>query len=151
MSAPDEFDPFIERLFRETPAMPDSADFARGVEKRLASGSRLRTMVIGVAGLIGGVVAVRETIGANLNFSAGDEPTAASLSAAAAPLSENVRLVDAGVGALTAQARAAQDGLSTLGVDFDFAALGGMQMFWAMAALLIAAAVMAGMKLANEV
>ena len=70
MSAPDEFDPFIERLFRETPPMPDSADFARGVEKRLASGSRMRTVVIGAAGLIGGVVAVRETLGANLNFNA---------------------------------------------------------------------------------
>ena len=151
MSAPDEFDPFIERLFRETPSMPDSADFARGVETRLASGSRMRTVVIGAAGLIGGVVAVRETLGANLNFSPGDEVTATGFSASAASLPENAGLMDAGVGALTAQAQAAQSGLSDLGVNFDFAALGGMQMFWAMAALLIAAAVMAGMKLANEV
>jgi hypothetical protein len=152
MSAPDEFDPFIERLFRETPPMPDSAGFARGVEKRLASGSRMRTVVIGAAGLIGGVVAVRETLGANLNFSAGgDEVTANGFSATAASLPEKAGLMDAGVGALTAQAQAAQSGLSNLGVDFDFAALGGMQMFWAVAALLIAAAVTAGMKLANEV
>ena len=151
MSAPDEFDPFIERLFRETPPMPDAAEFAQGVEKRLAAGSRMRTVVISAAGLIGGVVAVRETLGSNLNFSAGQTAEAASLSAATAATAENVRLMDAGVGALTAQAQAAQSGLSGLGVDFDFAALGGMQMFWAMAALLIAAAVMAGMKLANEV
>ncbi len=151
MSAPDEFDPFIERLFRETPSMPDSADFARGVEKRLASGSRMRTVVIGAAGLIGGVVAVRETLGSNLSFNAGSEPTTTGFSAAAASLPENAGLMDAGVGALTAQAQAAQSGLNDLGVNFDFAALGGMQMFWAMAALLIAAAVMAGMKLVNEV
>ena len=151
MSGPDEFDPFIERLFRETPPMPDAAEFARGVERRLAAGSRMRTVVIGAAGLIGGVVAVRETLGSNLNFSAGDEITATGLSASAASLPENAGLMDAGVGALTAQAQAAQSGLSNLGVDFDFAALGGMQMFWAVAALLIAAAVMAGMKLANEV
>ncbi|MFN3816121.1 hypothetical protein [Brevundimonas sp.] len=150
MSAPDEFDPFIERLFRETPPMPNSAGFARAVEKRLTTGSRMRTVVISAAGLIGGVVAVRETLGANLSFSAASSPTGRGFSAAASS-PESVRLVDAGVGALTAQAQAAQNGLSTLGVDFDIAALGGMQMFWAVAALLIAAAVTAGMKLANEV
>lgn len=148
MSAPDEFDPFIERLFRETPPMPDSAEFARSVEKRLTTGSRMRTAVIGAAGLVGGVVAVRETLGANLNFEAGQTAEAASLSASSMAASEPVRLTEAGVGALTAQA---QNGLSDLGVNFDFAALGGMQMFWAVAALLVAAAVMAGMKLANEV
>ncbi|MFN4296270.1 MAG: hypothetical protein ACK4FB_05470 [Brevundimonas sp.] len=151
MSAPDEFDPFIERLFRETPPMPDPAGFARRVETRLATGSRMRTVVIGLAGLIGGVVAVRETLGANLNFSAGNDAAATGFSATAASAPDSVRLMDAGVGALTAQAQAAQSGLSALGVDFDFAGLGGMQVFWAVAALLIAAAVMAGMKLANEV
>ncbi|GAD58446.1 hypothetical protein [Brevundimonas abyssalis] len=93
MSAPDEFDPFIERLFRETPPMSDSADFARGVEKRLASGSRMRTVVIGAAGLIGGVVAVRETLGSNLSFNAGSEPTTTGFSAAAASLPENPGLM----------------------------------------------------------
>jgi hypothetical protein len=151
MSAPDEFDPFIERLFRETPPLPDSAEFARGVEKRLAAGSRTRTVVIGVAGLIGGVVAVRETLGSNLNFEASQTAEAAGLSASTAAAAEPIRLTEAGVGALRAQAQAAQNGLSDLGVNFDFSALGGMQMFWAVAALLIAAAVMAGMKLANEV
>ena len=148
MSAPDEFDPFIERLFRETPPMPDSAEFARGVEKRLAAGSRMRTVVIGAAGLVGGVVAVRETLGANLNFDAGQAAEAANLSASTVSAAEPIGLTEAGVGALATQA---QNGLSGLGVNFDFAALGGMQMFWAVAALLIAAAVMAGMKLANEV
>jgi len=151
MSAPDEFDPFIERLFRETPHMPDSAGFALGVEKRLTTGSRMRTAVIGAAGLVGGVVAVRETLGANLNFSTANEPAASGFSASADSMPDSVGLMDAGVGALAAQAQAAQSGLNTLGLDFDFAALGGMQMFWAVAALLIAAAVMAGMKLANEV
>ncbi|WP_262422777.1 hypothetical protein [Brevundimonas denitrificans] len=94
---------------------------------------------------------MRETLGSNLSFNAGSEPTTTGFSAAAASLPENPGLMDAGVGALTAQAQAAQSGLNDLGVNFDFAALGGMQMFWAMAALLIAAAVMAGMKLANEV
>lgn len=151
MSAPDEFDPFIERLFRETPPMPDSAEFARKVEQRLAAGSRLRTLFIGGAGLIGGVVAVRETLGANLTFSAGQTAEAASFSASSATPAAPIGLTDAGAGALAAQVQAAQNSLSRLGVDFDFGALGGMQMFWAVAALLIAAAVMAGMKLANEV
>ena len=151
MSAPDEFDPFIERLFRETPPMPDPAGFARSVERRLARGSRMRTVVIGAAGLIGGVVAVRETLGANLNFTPPEQAGAADLTASAASASENIRLVDAGFGALTAQAQAAQSGLGRLGIDFDFGSMAGMQMFWAVAALLIAAAVMAGMKLANEV
>lgn len=151
MSAPDEFDPFIERLFQQTPPMADAADFARRVERRLAAGARLRTVVIGVAGLVGGVVAVRETLGANLSFTTDAQAGAAELTASTASASENVRLVDAGFGALTAQVQAAQSGLSRLGIDFDFGALGGMQMFWAVAALLIAAAVMAGMKLANEV
>ncbi|MEH6664151.1 MAG: hypothetical protein V7678_04820 [Brevundimonas sp.] len=151
MSAPDEFDPFIERLFRETPPMADAAGFARGVEKRLTAASRMRTVVIGAAGLIGGVVAVRETLGTNFNFTTESDAAASGFSASAATLPERVGLMDAGVGALAAQAEAARGGLSSLGLDFDFAALGGMQMFWAVAALLIAAAVMAGTKLANEV
>lgn len=151
MSAPDEFDPFIERLFHQTPPMADAADFARRVERRLAAGSRFRTVVIGVAGLVGGVVAVRETLGANLNFAADAQAGAVDLSASTVSASDNVRLADAGFGALTAPAQAFHQGLGRLGIDFDFGALGGMQMFWAVAALLIAAAVMAGMKLANEI
>ena len=151
MSAPDEFDPFIERLFLQTPPMKDSADFARRVERRLASGSRVRAVVIGLAGLVGGVVAVRETLGANLNLSGEAQAGDAVVTAASSAVPENIRLVDAGFGALTAQAQTVQNGLGRLGIDFDFGSTAGMQMFWAVAALLIAAAVMAGMKLANEV
>ena len=58
MSA-DEFDPDIERLFARAPVMPDAALFTARVEQRLQKGSAVRGLALGLAGLIGGVVAVR--------------------------------------------------------------------------------------------
>ena len=53
MSA-DDFDPFIERLYSRTPVMQDAGLFAADVETRLASASRIRTLALTAAGLIGG-------------------------------------------------------------------------------------------------
>lgn len=151
MSAPDEFDPFIEHLFLQAPRMADSADFVRRVDTRLTSGSRIRRMVIAAAGLIGGVFAVRETLGANLRFSASGESAEAALSAGPSSAPDAARLMEAGSSVVAAQIQALQDGFGRLGVDYDFLSMGGMQGFWIMTALLIAVAVIVGMKLASEV
>lgn len=58
----DEFDPAIERLFARAPAFADSAQFEAGVAARLNKSSRFRTAALSVAGLIGGVIAVREVL-----------------------------------------------------------------------------------------
>lgn len=139
MSA-DEFDPFIERLFGQSPVMADSAAFAAGVERRLDQGSRVRTLTLSIAGLIGGVIAVRETVAANLRF----EPSASSL--------EVARLADTGVATFAARAQsAAESGLSDLGLGVDLSSMLGMQMFWLASAVLVAAAAAAATKLIQDV
>ena len=68
MSA-DEFDPMIERLFARSPQMADASLFAAEVETKLHSSSRVRTLALTAAGLIGGVIAVRESMNLNLHLS----------------------------------------------------------------------------------
>lgn len=63
-----EFEASLERMFRETPAMPDAELFAVDVQKRLDRGWALRRWGVGAAGVIGGAVAVSQTLGANLNL-----------------------------------------------------------------------------------
>src|ERR1700754_1657985 len=63
----DEFDPEIERLFARTPSMPDASLFTARVEQRLQKGSRVRGVPLSLAGLIGGVVAVRELLTVNMS------------------------------------------------------------------------------------
>ncbi len=70
MSA-DEFDPEIERLFARSPQMSDAALFTAQVEQKLQKGSRVRFLALGLAGVIGGVVAVRETMSVNLGSGEG--------------------------------------------------------------------------------
>ena len=88
MSA-DEFDPAIERLFARAPAFADSAQFEAGVAAKLSKTSRFRTVALSGAGLIGGVIAVREVLNVNFNFtessasaSTGSQPVAQGLSMA---------------------------------------------------------------------
>src|SRR5688500_7113973 len=92
MSA-DEFDPMIERLFARSPAMPDSADFAVRVEQRLNSGSRVRTLAVTLAGLVGGVIAVREAVGSNFGLRAEQASD------------DTVRVVGGGLDTVSAQAQ----------------------------------------------
>ncbi len=143
MSAPDEFDPFIERLFSRAPAMADADAFARRVEQRLDTGSRLRTVTLGAAGLIGGVIAVRETVSANLVVNL-DEGSA-----------EATRVVGGGVGAATRQTQDfVQTGLADLGLsalNLGGDALFGAQLFWGVAALLIAGATLVAMRVVQDV
>lgn len=131
MSA-DEFDADIERLFAQTPRMADSDLFAARVETRLASGSRLRATALTGAGLIGGVFAVRESL--KLNFALSPGHVSAGTEAAAGNVTDVAHtLVD-------------QIGLSGAG----FGALGGMQLFWIVAATLVFVAAAGVVKLSQE-
>lgn len=136
----DEFDPDIERLFARTPHMMDAALFAAGVETRLQSTTLVRTLTLTTAGLIGGVVAVRESV--NMQF---------GLSDAGAPVAG--RAIGQGLQAAGLDVHGAlASGLTRLGLsDLALGSMGGMQLFWISAGALIALAAAALMKLSEEV
>lgn len=139
MSA-DEFDPYVERLFARTPSMPDATLFAAGVEARLASGTRVRTLALTAAGLIGGVIAVRETLNIDVNLSGGDAPAPG-------------RALGRGIEEVSLNAQGAvQSGLDQLGLaELALGSMGGMQLFWLAAGALIALAAAGVMKLSQEI
>ncbi|OGN49344.1 MAG: hypothetical protein A2352_07855 [Caulobacterales bacterium RIFOXYB1_FULL_67_16] len=133
MSA-DEFDPMIERLFAQTPRMADEALFLATVQASMEKRSRWRTLALTGAGLVGGVLAVRE--GVSLNFAASDETT----------LTQGVRTA-----AATAQG-AAQSALESLGVgSFDLMDGSGMMAFWIVAGALVALLAAGLVKLSQDV
>ncbi|MDP3800805.1 MAG: hypothetical protein U1C74_24530 [Phenylobacterium sp.] len=137
MSA-DEFDPFVERLFARAPQMPDSALFTARVEQRLQKGSRVRFLALGLAGVVGGVVAVRETMSVDLGNGEGV--------VAGNALGQGIRSAS-----LNAQG-AVQSGLDQLGLaNLELGSMGGMQMFWIAAGALIALAAAGVMKLSQDV
>jgi hypothetical protein len=137
MSA-DEFDPAIERLFARAPAMPDATLFTAQVEQRLQKGSRVRVVVLGVAGVVGGVVAAREMLTVNFSTGDGSVPTAA---------------MGQGLEAVSFNAQSAiQSGLDQVGLgNIAFGSMGGMQMFWIAAGALIAVAAAGVVRLSQEV
>ncbi|MGV9005965.1 MAG: hypothetical protein ACOH1H_04410 [Brevundimonas sp.] len=139
MSA-DEFDPVVERLFARVPVMPDAALFASTVESRLQSGSRVRTLALTAAGLVGGVVAVRETMSINLNLSASDGPVAS-------------RALGQGIQAAGGNAQSLfQAGIDQLGLGhLTVAGMGGIELFWITAGVLVALAAAGVMKLSEEI
>ena len=138
MSA-DEFDPFVERLFARARQMPDAALFNAGVEARLQKGTRVRFLALSLAGVIGGVVAVRETMSVDLNLGSGDGVVAG------AALGQGIR--SASVNAQTAaQAVMEQLGLANL----ELGSMSGMQLFWIAAGALIALAAAGVTRLSQE-
>jgi len=139
MSA-DEFDPFVERLFNQAPVMADAGLFAQRVEARLQSGNRIRTVALTLAGLVGGVVAVRETMSVNLNLSANEGPVAAR------SLEQGMQSAGGGVQSLF-EASINQMGLG----NFTLAGMGGIELFWITTALLVAVAAAGVMKLSEEI
>lgn len=137
MSA-DEFDPDIERLFARSPQLPDAALFTAQMEQRLQKGSRVRFLTLSLAGLIGGVVAVRETMTLNIGT---DEGVVAG-----AALGQGMR------GASFNAQNAVQSGLDQLGLaNLELGSMGGMQMFWIAAAALIAMAAAGVMRLSQDI
>lgn len=67
MSDRDAFDGEIERLFARSPTLDDGSEFARRVEHRLNRRWRIRATVLTTAGVLGGVIAVREAVQAGLS------------------------------------------------------------------------------------
>jgi hypothetical protein len=135
----DEFDPAIERLFARTPRMPDAAAFAAGVEQKLDTGSRFRTLALTAAGLVGGCIAVRESLHMNFSLAAGEAP------AASRALGHGLQSVGADAGGAV-QGLLDQAGLAGLSMG----SMGGMQLFWLATGALVALAAAAVMKLSQE-
>lgn len=139
MSA-DEFDPFVERLFARTPAMPDAPLFTARVEQRLQRGSRVRFLALSLAGLVGGAVAVRETMTVDIELGSREGVVAGDA------LGQGIQSASLNVqGAV--QGILEQAGLAHL----ELGSMGGMQLFWIAAGALIALAAAGVMKLSQEV
>ncbi|MGV9010539.1 hypothetical protein [Brevundimonas sp.] len=140
MSA-DEFDPFVERLFSRTPPMADAAVFTAGVEARLHKGSRFRGLAIVLAGVVGGVVAVRETVNVNVNLGDASEGVVAGEA-----LGQGMQSASIGI------QTAFDSALSGLGLNqLELSSVGGMQIFWLAAAGVIALATISIVRLSQEV
>ena len=136
MSA-DEFDPFVERLFAQTPPMADADLFALEVQGRLAKRSRVRTVVLGVAGLLGGLTAVREVAGMDLAFG--------RAAIGGGRMTEGARSV---VAAAQSDIQASLDQMGLAGLSLG--SMGAMQLFWLTAAALVALLAAGAMKLSQE-
>ena len=136
MSA-DEFDPFVERLFNQAPRMADADLFAVEVESKLESRNRLRSLALALAGLIGGAVAVRETVSLNLG-DAGGLLTGRSLN-------EGAKSV------ITAAQSDVQSSLDQMGLaGLSLGSMGAMQLFWITAGALVALMAAGAVKLSQE-
>jgi hypothetical protein len=61
-----DFERRLERLFGETPDLPDSAAFVQRIERRLDRGWTARRWLIGAAGLAGGVIGASQLFMSNL-------------------------------------------------------------------------------------
>lgn len=139
MSA-DEFDPMIERLFARTPHIADATLFAADVETKLQSSTRMRTLALTLAGLIGGIIAVRESMNVDLHLTEAQAPVAG-------------RVIGQGIQAASLDVQGAvTSGLTQMGLsDMTLGSMGGMQLFWIAAGALIALAAAGVMKLSQEV
>jgi hypothetical protein len=139
MSA-DEFDPFVERLFARTPTLPDATLFTARVEQRLQKGSRVRFLALSLAGLVGGAVAVRETMRVDLDLGARDGVVAGDA------LGQGIQSASLSVQG-TIQSVLDQAGLANL----ELGSMGGMQLFWIATGALIVVAAAGVMKLSQEI
>ena len=60
------FERRLERLFAESPELPDCNQFAEGVESKLSRGWAARRWLIGAAGVIGGVIGASQLMASNI-------------------------------------------------------------------------------------
>lgn len=136
----DEFDPAIERLFARAPAFGDSILFEANVAAKLNKSSRFRTAALSVAGLVGGVIAVREVLSVDFNFAASSLPAATPTAAQGL----NMAGVDGGLALQSLMERVGLTGL-------DLGSMGGMQLFWATAGVLVALLAAGVVKLSQQI
>lgn len=61
-----EFERRLERLFAEVHELPDAANFAERVERRLDAGWTARRWLIGTAGGVGGVIGASQLMMSNV-------------------------------------------------------------------------------------
>jgi hypothetical protein len=61
-----DFERRLERLFAQSPELPDCAQFAQGVESKLNRGWVARRWLIGAAGVVGGVVGASQLFASNV-------------------------------------------------------------------------------------
>ncbi len=61
-----EFERRLERLFADTPELPDAQGFAQRVEQRLNRGWTARRWLLGAAGLAGGLIGASQLVVSNL-------------------------------------------------------------------------------------
>lgn len=61
-----EFERRLERLFAESPELPDAGTFAHRVERRLDAGWTARRWLIGAAGVVGGIIGASQLMMSNL-------------------------------------------------------------------------------------
>lgn len=61
-----DFERRLERLFGEAAELPDAAQFAERVERRLDAGWTARRWLIGAAGLVGGVIGASQLMMSNV-------------------------------------------------------------------------------------
>ena len=61
-----EFERRLERLFGEAAELPDAAQFAERVERRLDAGWTARRWLIGAAGVVGGIIGASQLMLSNV-------------------------------------------------------------------------------------
>jgi hypothetical protein len=120
------FEAGLERMFAQPPALSDDG-FTRRVERRLNRDWRWRTLGLGAAGTVGGVIAVTQSLHSGLNLKVAE--ASASSARAATDLYRDV----------FSQA----DGLLQAG--------SGANLFWVVSGLLIIAAVVGATRALDQV
>jgi hypothetical protein len=121
------FEAGLERLFAEAPSLADSDAFNRRVERKLNRDWRWRTLGLGAAGVVGGAIAVTESLHSGL-----------------------------GIKVQQASASSAHTAQTFLSQDFDFSDLlmqagSGANLFWIVSGCLIIAAVVGATRALDQV
>ena len=116
-----DFEAGLERMFAQSPVFSDASAFAETVEARLNRTSRVRTVAVTGAALVGGLIAGSQLIGAGISMRF-EQASATS-----------VQKVDSAYQQLANQVEI----LGQAGVT-------GVGMFWIASVMLIAAAVVVG-------
>ena len=62
------FEAGLERMFAQAPVLADSDAFTRRVEGKLNRDWRWRTLGLGAAGVVGGVIAVSQSLGSGIGL-----------------------------------------------------------------------------------